>query len=156
MKTLISVLTLIMYCSVAHAQLPVKVATDQQALLKSDNPQLQRNKELAFNFWRNVLQAKNMKDADKYMARDYIQHNPSVPTGRKAFVDFFSQFKQQPVKPTIDNLVSIVAERDLVVLAFRRTLKDPKNKDKTYTTTWFDMLRIKNGKIVKHWDCGTR
>lgn len=156
MKTLFSVLTLIMCCSVAHAQVPVQVATNQQALLKSDNPQLQHNKELVYNFWLNVLQAKNMKDVDKYMAKDYIQHNPTVPTGRKAFVKFFSQFKQQPVKPTIDNLVSIVAERDLVVLAFRRTLKDPKNNDKTYTTTWFDMLRIKNGKIVEHWDCGTR
>lgn len=156
MKTLVSVVAILFICTVAHAQVPVKVATDQQALLKSDNPQLQRNKELVFNFWREVLQARNMTNIDKYMAKDYIQHNPDVATGRKAFVDFFSQFKKQPVKPTIDNLVSIVAERDLVVLAFRRTLKDPKNKNKTYTTTWFDMLRIKNGKIVEHWDCATR
>jgi predicted SnoaL-like aldol condensation-catalyzing enzyme len=156
MKTILAILAILTSCNFAYAQLPVKVTTNQQALLKSDNPQLQRNKKLVYNFWREVLQAKNMKVVNKYMAKDYMQHNPTVPTGRKAFVNFFSQFKQQPVKPTIDNLVSIVAERDLVVLAFRRTLKDPKYKNKTYTTTWFDMLRIKNGKIVEHWDYGTR
>ena len=61
------------------------------------------------------------------MAENYIQHNPTVPTGRQAFVDFFGRFERQPVKPTIDNLVTIMAERDLVVLAFRRELTDPKN-----------------------------
>jgi len=156
MKTVFSILAVLLSCIIVHAQVPVKVATNQQSLLKSDNPRLQRNKELVFNFWREVLQAKDMSKAKEYMASDYIQHNPDVPTGRKAFVDFFSQFKQQPVKPTIDNLVSIVAERNLVILAFRRTLKDPRDKNKTYTTTWFDMLRIKNGKIVEHWDCATK
>jgi len=30
---------------------------------------------------------------------------------------------------------------------------DVKDKDgKPYTTTWFDMFRIANGKIVEHWD----
>lgn len=97
-----------------------------------------------------------MSKAKQYMADDYIQHNPNVPTGRKAFIDLFSKFEQQPVRPTIDNLVSITAERDLVVLAFLRELKDPKDENKTYTTTWFDMLRIKDSKIVEHWDCATR
>jgi predicted SnoaL-like aldol condensation-catalyzing enzyme len=142
--------------SPAFAQLPVTVHPDQQALLKSDNPQLAANKKLVFDFWREVFQARNMELAPKYMAENYMQHNPTVATGRKPFTDFFGRFEKQPVKPTIDNLVTIMAERDLVVLAFRRELPDPKNPGQTYTTTWFDMLRIENGKIAEHWDYGTK
>lgn len=140
----------------AHAQLPVTLHPDQQALIKSDDPKLAANKKLVFDFWREVFQARNMKLAPKYMAEDYKQHNPTVPTGRQAFMDFFGQFEQQPVKPTIDNLVTLIAEQDIVILAFKRELPDPNNPDQTYTTTWFDMLRIENGKIAEHWDYGTK
>lgn len=140
----------------ASAQVPVAVASDQQALLQSSDPQLAANKKLVFDFWREVFQARNMDLAPKYMAENYIQHNPTVATGRKAFMDFFGRFERQPVRPTIDNLVTIMAERDLVVLAFRRELPDPKAPGQRYTTTWFDMLRIENGKIAEHWDYGTK
>jgi predicted SnoaL-like aldol condensation-catalyzing enzyme len=140
----------------AFAQLPVTLHPNQQALLQSSDPQLAANKKLVFDFWREVFQARNMDLAAKYMAENYMQHNPTVPTGRQAFMDFFGRFERQPVKPTIDNLVTIMAERDLVVLAFRRELPDPKNPGQRYTTTWFDMLRIENGKIAEHWDYGTR
>ena len=140
----------------ASAQVPVALHPDQQALLQSNDPLLAANKKLVFDFWREVFQARNMELAPKYMADNYIQHNPTVATGRQAFVDFFGRFERQPVRPTIDNLVTIMAERDLVVLAFRREFPDPKNPGQRYTTTWFDMLRIENGKIAEHWDYGTK
>jgi ketosteroid isomerase-like protein len=49
-------------------------------------------------------------------------------------------------------LVSITADGDLVVLGFVRELPDPKEPGRTYTTTWFDMFRIADGKIAEHWD----
>jgi len=156
MKTVLSILALTIYFSSAVAQVPVEVHPNQQALLESDDPQLRKNKKLVFDFWREVFQARNMEKAAEYMAEDYIQHNPNVATGRKPFTDFFGQFETRPVKPTIDNLVTIIAERDLVVLAFRRELKDPDREGETYTTTWFDMLRIEDGKIAEHWDYGTK
>ena len=142
----------------ARAAEPVVAATPEQqrAMLASSDPQLAANKKLVFDFWREVFQARNMDLAPKYMAENYIQHNPTVASGRKAFMDFFGRFERQPVRPTIDNLVTIMAERDLVVLAFRRELPDPKAPGQRYTTTWFDMLRIENGKIAEHWDYGTR
>jgi predicted SnoaL-like aldol condensation-catalyzing enzyme len=139
----------------ALAQVPVALAPDQQALLKSPDPQVARNKKLVFDFWREVFQARDMERADHYMAEDYIQHNPTVATGRAPFKAFFGRFPKQPVKPTIDDLVSLTGDGDLVVLAFRRTLPDPRTPGATYTTTWFDMLRVKGDKIVEHWDYGT-
>ena len=156
MRTLVIVLTLAAVAAPVSAQLPVTLHADQQALLKSSDPRLAANKKLVFDFWREVFQARNMDLAPKYMAENYMQHNPTVATGRQPFMDFFGRLERQPVKPTIDNLVTIMAEHDLVVLAFRRELPDPKNPGQRYTTTWFDMLRIENGKIAEHWDYGTK
>ena len=92
--------------------------------------------------------------ADKYLTESYIQHNPNVPSGRKAFVDFFSKFaKPQPILSTIKApIVSITAEGNIVILSFVRELPEPTDNSKKYTTTWFDMFRIENGKIAEHWD----
>ena len=49
-------------------------------------------------------------------------------------------------------LVSITAEGDLVTLSFVREYPDPNDAEKKYTTTWFDMFRIVDGKIDEHWD----
>jgi predicted SnoaL-like aldol condensation-catalyzing enzyme len=50
------------------------------------------------------------------------------------------------------SVVAIVAEGDLVMLSFVREMPDPVDKSKKYTTTWFDLFRIENGKIAEHWD----
>ena len=156
MKKLACLFALAAFVTPVFAQEPVTVHPDQQALIQSDDPQLAENKKLVFDFWREVFQARNMDLAPQYLAEDYIQHNPNVPSGRQPFMSFFGRFETQPVRPEIDNLVSLIAEGDLVILAFRRELPDPLNPEQTYTTTWFDMLRIEDGKIAEHWDFGTR
>jgi len=140
----------------AVAQLPVEAHRRPQELLPSGDPQLAANKKLVFDFWREVLVARHVDRAPLYLAEGYIQHNPNVATGRAAFVEFFGQSPPQPIKESIDDLVRIVAEADVVVLAFRRELPDLAREGQTYTTTWFDMFRIADGKIVEHWDYGTK
>lgn len=153
MKKYALALALTALCAPAFAQVKVTPAPDQAALLKSSDPKLAQNKKLVYDFWRTLLEARQVDQADKYMAEDYIQHNPNVPTGRKAFVDFFSTLPKQELKPTIQKpLVAIVAEGDLVTLAFVDEQPDPRDKTKKYTTTWFDMFRIKDGKVAEHWD----
>lgn len=129
-------------------------AADQEAQLASTDPKLAANKRLVFDFWREVFEGGHMEFAEKYLAENYIQHNPNVPTGRAAFVEFFAKFrKPKPIEPRITMpLVSITAERDLVTLSFVREYADPKDPSRKYTTTWFDMFRLENGKIVEHWD----
>ena len=142
----------------AHAQLPVQAATDQAALLRSADPRLAANKKLVYDFWREVFEAGHMDLAENYLAEGYVQHNPNVPTGRAAFVAFFTQYvKPKPIQPTIHApVVTLVAEGDQVVISFVRTLVDPKDATKKSTTTWFDMFRIENGKIAEHWDCAPK
>ena len=139
---------------VAHAQLPVQAAADQQALLASPDARLAANKKLVYDFWREVFEGGHMESVGKYLAEGYVQHNPNVPTGRAGFVAVFSKVaKAKDVQPRIAApLVSIVAERDLVILSFVRERPDPSDKAKTYTSTWFDMFRVENGQIAEHWD----
>lgn len=147
-------LTLALITPVFAQAVPVTAAPDQQKLLASSDPKLAANKKLVYDFWREVLEAGHLDLTDKYLAESYIQHNPKVATGRAGFVGFFSRFaKPTPIQPTIaDPVVSITAEGDLVVLSFVRELPDPKDTKQHYTTTWFDMFRVENGKIAEHWD----
>lgn len=138
----------------AAAQVPVKENTNQEKMLASSDPVLAANKRLVYDFWREVIEAGHLDLAEKYMAESYIQHNPNAATGRAGFIEFFSKFtKPIPVSSRVKApLVSIVAEGDLVVLSFVQEVPDPKDPAKKYTTTWFDMLRIENGKLAEHWD----
>jgi len=140
------------------AALPVEPAKDQAALLKSKDAKLAANKKLAYDFFRVVLRARHLDEADKYMREDYIQHNPNAETGIQGFKDFFSKLPggPQPVQDTLPGLVAIQAEGDFVTLSFVRPMDDPVNKGQKYTTTWFDMFRIQDGKIAEHWDIATK
>ena len=147
-------LALALFTGSAAAQLPVTAGANQDAMLASPDAKLAANKRLVYDFWREVFEGGHMELADKYMAEGYIQHNPMVPTGRAAFVEAFSKrVKPVAIEPRVKApLVAIVAEGELVVLSFVRENEDPKDATKKYTTTWFDMFRIENGRIAEHWD----
>ncbi|MEP6739653.1 MAG: nuclear transport factor 2 family protein [Caldimonas sp.] len=157
MKHLISIL--VVACAAclpvaSQAQVAVVAAADQAQFLASPDARLAANKRLVYDFWREVFEGAHMEFADKYMAESYIQHNPNVPTGRAAFVDFFTRVRKPvPIEPRIKApLVNIVAEGDYVVLTFAREGTDPKDASKKFSTTWFDMFRLEGGKIAEHWD----
>jgi len=136
------------------AQVPVTPNTNHEQMLASPDARLAANKKLVYDFWREVFEGGHLDLAEKYMAENYIQHNPNVPTGRAAFVQFFSsRVKAREIADHVKSpLVAIVAEGDLVMLAFAREGPDPKDPAKKFTTTWFDLFRIENGKIAEHWD----
>lgn len=138
----------------AQAQVPPQANPDQEAMLAASDARVAANKRLVYDFWRDVFEGGHLELTDKYLAESYIQHNPNVPTGRAGFVTFFGRFaKPKPVAARINApLVAILGEGDMVVLAFARENPDPKDATQKYGTTWFDMFRLQDGKIVEHWD----
>ena len=138
------------FSAFAQAGLPVVPAKDQQALLKSQDAKLAANKKLVYDFTRIVLAGLRLDQVPNFMREDYIQHNPNVETGMKGFLDAFSKLGgPRPIPDLVDGLVSIQAEGAIVTLSFV-------NETKTYSTTWFDMFRIQDGKIAEHWDCDVK
>ena len=156
MKMIACAVALLALSTAALAAEPVVPAADQTALLASSDPHLAANKKLVFDMWRTLLEGHQLDQTDKFLAPEYHQHNPNAVTGRAGFVKFFQSMHAKPVAvpDTIKGLVSITAEGDLVTLATVRNAKD--SKGQAYTTTWFDMFRINNGKIVEHWDCALK
>ena len=138
---------------VASAQEPVVGAADSDALFHSSDPKLDANKQVAYHIVKDVLEAGNIDAINKYMTKRYIQHNPNVPSGRDGLRKVLGLMKPQPISSKIGaHVVSVVAEGDFVVVSSVQQLPDPKHPGKTYTTTQFDMWRMKDGKADEHWD----
>jgi predicted SnoaL-like aldol condensation-catalyzing enzyme len=138
----------------ADAQVPVAPNPDHETMLRSSDPLLAKNKRFVYDFWREVFEAAHMDLALVYMAEGYVQHNPRIATGREAFINFFNKVrKPAPIEPKVKApLVAMMAEGDLVVMVFAREYPEPQDQLKKYTTSWFDMFRIVDGKIAEHWD----
>jgi predicted SnoaL-like aldol condensation-catalyzing enzyme len=143
----------------ATGQEPVVGAPDAEVLFTSSDPKLHRNKQAAYHIQRDLLEAGHWELADKWLTERYIQHNPNAKSGRAGVVEFFTQVLKVQPKPIPEKLgqkvVAVIAEGDYVVVITPRTLKDPKDATKTYTTSWFDMWRFVDGKADEHWDGAT-
>ena len=139
-----------------YGQLEPKPLAAQEELLKDRDPKLAANKKIVYDFWREVLEARHLDLAEKYMRADYMQHNPNAETGVAGFKAYFSRLGGPlPIEPKIKRqVICIVASGDLVVLSFVQDNKD--SKGQPYKTTWFDMFRIQDGKIAEHWDSATK
>lgn len=141
-----------------YAQAPVVGHPDPESLFTDPDPQLHRNKQVVLHIVRDLLEANHWSEAHKYLTEEYIQHNPNVPSGLKPVMDFFGQRPQQPIPARNawkTKVVSVLAQGDLVSVAFVREFPHPAKPGQTYTTTWFDMWRIENGKAAEHWDPAT-
>ncbi len=131
---------------------PPGVTEDQEAALASADPQLETNKRLVHEMWRTLLDAQQVEEAPRFLAEGYIQHNPLANTGLQGFLQFFRTIAQpRDVQPDIANFIQIIAEGELVVLATVRSY----TAAVPYTTTWFDMFRVGDGKMQEHWDTAT-
>lgn len=127
-------------------------AEAQAALLASPDPVLAANKRVVYDMYREVLQAGRVDRIPLYFGDVYFQHNPNVPFGTEALANFVKGSRPVREVPPVITLpiVAMVAERDFVMVNFVRPETDAAGKP--YTTTWFDLYRLKDGKIIEHWD----
>jgi predicted SnoaL-like aldol condensation-catalyzing enzyme len=84
--------------------------------------------------------------AAELLAPDYIQHNPGVPTGAAAVLEFIPALEESGISVTTHR---IITDGDLV--AMHNTYE---NADLfgAPTLVAFDVFRIENGKVAEHWD----
>ena len=156
-RSWLSVAILYASVSIAEAQVPpVPIpVTDQRALLDSGDAMVRRNKHFVFDFWRIVYEGGHTDLAPKYMAEGYIQHNPNMASGRQTWIEFFK--KVRPPRPVADHIkapvISIIGDRDVVMVLTARKVRDRANPAHIYYITWFDGFRLdEHGLIAEHWD----
>lgn len=155
-KTILLIAIVTLSFSGVFAQDAVVAAKNPEVLFTSPNAQLHKNKQVVYHIVKDLIESNHWELADKYIGEKYIQHNPNAANGRAAVVKFFTEVlkaKPTPIPAKMKSkVVSVVAEGDLVTVAFVKEEKHPKDPTKTYTTTWFDQWRIVNGKAEEHWD----
>ncbi len=141
----------------AVAQAPVVGVPNPESLFTDKNPKLNANKQVALHIMKDLLQCNHWDEAGKWLTDRYVQHNPNVASGLAPVVKFFGS---RPKAATCDKLttkvVAVLADGDLVTVVIPREYKEPKDPSKMYTTTWFDMWRIVDGKADEHWDPATK
>jgi len=125
------------------------------------NDKEKANLKMVLDWWREVIENGHMELTTKYQAEDYIQHNPNVPTGRAAFVNFFQNVvgvkEKNPIAPTLQRAPVVTgAKGDFVFLIFESESKHPTDPAQTYHSNSFEILRIENGKVQEHWDSAKR
>jgi len=152
--------SVLLACSALHAQEAVTPHPDPESLFTSPDPKLHANKQVAYKIILELLEAGHWDRAPQYLTQRYIQHNPLAASGLDGVVHYFTQVAKvqpKPIPPKLQTykVVSVLAEGDLVVVSFVREMKHPTDPSKTYTTTWFDMWRFKDGKADEHWDPAT-
>lgn len=108
----------------------------------------EQNKANALAFYDLAFNQHKVQEAtDKYIGKEYLQHNTGVADGGQAFVDAFAPFlKEHPKsKATIKR---VIADGDLVALHVHSQLDDEDRGEAVVDIFRFD----KDGKIVEHWD----
>jgi predicted SnoaL-like aldol condensation-catalyzing enzyme len=106
----------------------------------------QANKQHAIDFYRTAYLGDPDRAVEAYVGAEYIQHSPLVGGGKGAFMDYFTEMREQyPGKQ--NEFVRAVAEGDLVALHTHQT----RPGDIEYVT--MDFFRFdQDGRMVEHWD----
>ena len=135
------------------AQEPVVAAPDPEALFVSNDPALHANKQLALHFMRELLQCSHWERAPEWLSERYIQHNPNGRSGRDGIMAFFT--RTRPRTETCGKLtspvVAVLADGDLVTVVMPREYDHPARPGEKYTSTWFYLWRVVDGKLDEHW-----
>lgn len=109
----------------------------------TDLGKTEENKQLVRDLIRDVLINENPKNIDNYISSEkYIQHNAEVPDG----LEHFRPLALAPEKPLLyQEVVLLVGQGNFVA-----TLCKAKWEGQPFAQV--DIFRIKDGKVVEHWD----
>jgi predicted ester cyclase len=119
---------------------------------------LEANKLLIRDYYEEVYNKHQLEASDRFVAKDFIEHNPRLPheglAGTKKFLNIvFAAFSDYHAE-----IQQLVAEGDWVVSRIQFTGTNdgpydgrPATGNKLVLST-SDFYRIENGKIAERWD----
>lgn len=114
--------------------------------LLGNAPATPDNRAIVEDFARLFYGERDVKGAfEKYVVPDYIQHNPGVPDGREAAIALLQPMFSDRTRSF--EVRKILVDGDLAAIhIFARP--NPEARGAAVA----DFYRLKDGKIVEHWD----
>ena len=121
--------------------------TERDTLAGGTVTDAETNKQTVIAYYNMAFnERKPAQAARKYGGPHYIQHNPQAPDGFEAFVGFVEGFAEQFPQMSLE-IKRALAEGDMVV-----THSLLKTSPEDRGTAAADFFRLKDGKVVEHWD----
>ena len=103
---------------------------------------METNKKIALRALTGAFVDRDPSVVEQYFTPDYIQHNPTIPSGPAAIKDLIPKLpKDFSYEPGM-----VVAEGDLVMVHGRYVGWGPK------PMVAVDIFRLEGGKVAEHWD----
>lgn len=87
--------------------------------------------------------------AEKYIAPDMIEHDPTTPSGRAGVIAYLKRRDWSNASKLKDKIYQTVSQGDRVVV-FHHVTQSPNDPGLAFV----DIFRVKGGLIVEHWDVG--
>jgi predicted SnoaL-like aldol condensation-catalyzing enzyme len=132
----------------------------------SNTPAEAANKKVVLDFYAALNEAdasNSMKEripaiAEKYLSPDYKQHTLILPGPGTDREKLIHMFQTRPAMPPAGGTAmprqrtdAVMAEGDRVMLLTSRDMRDPVTGE-VKPSYIFNMFRVKDGKLVEHWD----
>ena len=114
--------------------------------LQSERARLARNKKLVLAFYEKMIGEKDPVAARRYMGETYVQHSAYAEDGFEGVAAFARQFKAEFPQHRYE-VKKVIAEGDMVVLHLHGI-----NGMSPHGEQVVDIFRVKDGKVVEHWD----
>ena len=116
------------------------------ANMLKDLDKTEENRRLVKNFLHDVLQGKAPEKTPSYFNGDvYIQHNTGIADGLSGLGNALAALAEKDIRMVYDTVHQVLAQGNFVLAVSEGTLGG-------VPTSYYDLWRIENGKIVEHWD----
>lgn len=112
----------------------------------ADIEKTEENKTLVNNFVEDILVNGKMEKLAGYFEGDkYIQHNPQIADGLSGLGSALEAMASQGINMEYDTVHKVLGEGNFVLTVSEGTFAGEH-------TSFYDLFRVENGKIVEHWD----
>lgn len=112
----------------------------------ADTPQEEANKKVVIAMYNASLNGKNWEETLKYIGPEYKQHNLGAPDGIAGFKAHIENLKKN-FPQNHGDIKHVLASGDMVALHIH-----VKRKPEDRGMAIVDLFRVKNGRVVEHWD----
>ncbi|MEX0287616.1 MAG: nuclear transport factor 2 family protein [Flavobacteriaceae bacterium] len=113
-----------------------------------DLDKTEANKTLVGDFVNTILMKGEMDQVGNYITEgeaNYIQHNPAVADGLSGLGKALEGMAKQGIYMVYDKTHKVLGEGNFVLTISEGTFADQ-------PTSYYDLFRVEDGKIVEHWD----